>query len=139
MRVLALSLVMVAVPPAVASGQSRPEAYSFYTISGSDTIAIEQVVRMPDRIEVDMLLRAEGVRFQFTLEVGSDAAVERVTNRYYRQPADEGANSDGRGCLPSRFGRRANPGQPVADHDGWHHAECTPPGFGRRTRWLSRC
>ncbi|HSH45508.1 MAG TPA: hypothetical protein VK966_06615 [Longimicrobiales bacterium] len=86
-----LALVLFAVPALIASGADLPdpEAYSFHTLSAGDTIAVERVTRTADRVDVDMLLLEDGVRFVYTLELGPDATVRQVTNRFFRQQDDE--------------------------------------------------
>lgn len=89
MRPISILLAIATLLPSTAAAQSAPEAYSFYTIQGEDTLAIEQVIRTEQQVDVDMLVRQQGVRFVFTLELGPDATVRRVTNRLFRQPQDE--------------------------------------------------
>ncbi|MEX0893534.1 MAG: alpha/beta fold hydrolase [Gemmatimonadota bacterium] len=89
MRPIKFLLAIAILPSATAAAQFAPEAYSFYTIQGQDTLAIEQVIRTDDQVDVDMLVRQQDVRFKFTLELGPDATVRRVTNRFFRQPQDE--------------------------------------------------
>lgn len=89
MRPVAIGLAIATLIPGTVAAQSAPEAYSFYTISGQDTLAVEQVVRTGEQVDVDMLLRQQGVRFVFTLELEPNATVRRVTNRFFRQPQDE--------------------------------------------------
>ena len=55
-----LSIITLAASNAAA--QTAPEAYSFYTILGQDTIAVEQVVRTGERLDVDMIDHQRGVR-----------------------------------------------------------------------------
>jgi hypothetical protein len=88
-RPIAIRLAIATLTPCAVAAQSAPKAYSFYTISGQDTLAVEQVVRTGERVDVDMLVRQQGVRSVFTLELGPNATVRRVTNRIFRQPEDE--------------------------------------------------
>lgn len=89
MRPVAIRLAIATLMPCGVAAQSAPKAYSFYTISGQDTLAIEQVIRTDEQVDVDMLVREQRVRFLFTLELGPDATVRRVTNRFFRQPQDD--------------------------------------------------
>lgn len=89
MRSATILLGITTLLPSTAGAQAAPEAYSFYTIQDGDTLAVEQVIRTDEQVNVDMLVRQQGVRFMFTLELGPDATVRRVTNRFYRQPQDE--------------------------------------------------
>ncbi len=89
---LALRLLAVVAPQlacSAVSAQTGPRAYTFHTVVGVDTVAIEQVVRTTERIDVDLFSRAQGVRFVFTVELGEDGTAVSVENRFFRQPADE--------------------------------------------------
>lgn len=84
-----LSIITLAASNAAA--QTAPEAYSFYTILGQDTIAVEQVVRTGERLDVDMIDHQRGVRDVFTVELTGDAMVRHVTTRSYQHLEDEEA------------------------------------------------
>ena len=67
-----------------AASQLPGQSYTLYMTFGSDTVAIEQVVRTSDRVEVDLLNVEQGARHQFTLDLEADAGVRRLTDRFYR-------------------------------------------------------
>jgi alpha-beta hydrolase superfamily lysophospholipase len=72
-----------------AAAQSGPEAYSFYTLLDGDTIAVEQVIRTGDRVDVDMVDHQRGVREVFNLDLTADARVRHVTTRSFQQLEDQ--------------------------------------------------
>ncbi len=82
--VLAATTVLVA---GGLAAQPAPQAYTLTMTSGGDTLAIEQVVRTSDRLSVDMLVREQGVRFHFDVDLTPDAVAKSITNRFYRDPA----------------------------------------------------
>lgn len=85
MRDLSLFIGLLStVLPATVAAQAPGERYSLHMVFGSDTVAIEHVVRTADRVEVDMLNLEEGIRHRFTLDLTATAAVHRLTDRMYR-------------------------------------------------------
>ena len=51
-------------------------------LAGQDTIAIERFARTSDRLESEMLVRAQNVRITFTATLRQDGTVSRVVNEY---------------------------------------------------------
>lgn len=89
MRTFTALLAFGALAAGSLAAQIAPEAYSFFTILGQDTVAIEQVVRTGDRVDVDMVDYQSGTRDVFALELTADAMVRRVTTRSFMHLEDE--------------------------------------------------
>ena len=67
-----------------AACQLSEQSYTLYMTFGGDTVAVEQVVRTSDRVDVDMLNVEQGARHRFTVDLDADAGVRRLTDRFYR-------------------------------------------------------
>ncbi len=89
MRALTTLLAITTLTAGSAGAQRGPEAYSFYTILGQDTIGVEQVIRTLERVDVDMLDHQRGVREVFTFELTADARVRHVSTRSFQHLEDE--------------------------------------------------
>jgi dipeptidyl aminopeptidase/acylaminoacyl peptidase len=88
MRGCSILLIITLLAAGSAAAQTAPEAYSFYTILGQDTISIEQVIRTIDRVDVDLLDRQRGVREVFTLDLTAEGKVRHVATRSFRHLED---------------------------------------------------
>lgn len=72
------SALLVAVSSA-AMAQTGPDTAAFVTRLGTDTLAVERVVRMPRRIEADVVLRIpQTTRTQYVLELSSAGDMVRM-------------------------------------------------------------
>ena len=88
MQAVRISLFILVFTVAGAAAQSAPSVYVLHMLEGQDTVSTERVTRTGDRLDVDMLVQQQGVRFVFTVELIGDAGVRRVTNRFFREPSD---------------------------------------------------
>ena len=88
MQALRIFMITLVFTVAAAATQSAPSVYVLHMLEGQDTVSTERVTRSGDRVDVDMLVQQQGVRFVFTLELTGDAGLRRVTNRFFRQSSD---------------------------------------------------
>lgn len=82
------SLLTVILIAAAAPLQAQTQSYTLHMLQDVDTISTEQVTRTPDRLDVDLLLRQQQIRYAFSVDLGSDGRVQRVTNHFFRDAAN---------------------------------------------------
>ncbi len=76
----AIALAVIATATAAARLPAQePQRYGFATIRGTDTIAVESVLRLPTRLTVDLLVRSAGVRESFTAELAAPHRVRSMS------------------------------------------------------------
>ena len=90
MRKLAhVVLALAAVPaPSLAQGPVRT---TFVVTQRGDTLAVERVTRTASRLESELVVRAQGLRWEFALALTSDALVSTMQNTVHLTSASPGA------------------------------------------------
>ncbi|MEJ2215359.1 MAG: alpha/beta fold hydrolase [Gemmatimonadota bacterium] len=78
---IAIGLSLSVVAPVTAQG-TRP--YTFRMVVGRDTVASDVVTRTPTQVDVDMVYRAGGQRWHYTMTVAPDQRVTGITSAFYR-------------------------------------------------------
>lgn len=80
------SILAAALAAATAAGAGAQNAapYTFRMLLGRDTIASEVVQRTATRVDVDLMDRATGARWQYGMTVAPDGRVSAISNAFYR-------------------------------------------------------
>jgi uncharacterized protein len=73
---------LLALGAAVGAQDSQP--YTFHLLMGRDTLSSEVVQRSKARVDVDLIDKASGARWQFGMSLAPDARVPALTNAFYR-------------------------------------------------------
>lgn len=82
-----LVLLALVASPLAAAPEPPAETDGFVVRLGRDTIAVERFTRTPRRLESDLVFRALGTHWTFTLDLADDGRAVRLENEF-RQAAD---------------------------------------------------
>ncbi len=77
--------------PALVAGRAnaqRPTGDLLALLNGNDTISVERFTRTRERLDVEMLIKAAGARFSFTVLLGPDGGATRLENAYRQASAE---------------------------------------------------
>lgn len=69
---------------------ARADTTGFVVVRGADTLAVERIVRTPDRVAGELAVRAAGLRQTFDLALRADGTVARLTSEVHRLGAPAG-------------------------------------------------
>jgi len=90
---LTAASVLAFARPAVMSAQTPlaiPDRYSFYLVTGTDTIFTERVWRTANELHGEFLDNRRGARLQYLATLNADASIRTVAAHTYRTPSDTG-------------------------------------------------
>jgi pimeloyl-ACP methyl ester carboxylesterase len=91
MRLSALVALAAAGTPPAQLPSVPPAPAEFVVTMGSDTIATEHVTRDDEVVRSDLLVKAQGARITFTMQLGADATVSRVVTELRAANAEASA------------------------------------------------